>query len=61
VYAGHGGLQGKDACGARGRVRNTRQLKHGLDVGLVLFAQLGHLRRAGEIVVAVGHAEAALQ
>ena len=54
-------LQRKHLGRARFAVGVAGQLEHGGDVLLVLGAQVRHLRAVGQVVGAVGHAQAALQ
>ena len=46
---------------AAARVENGRQLEHSRDVRLVLLSQFRHMRRGGDIVIAIRHAETALE
>ena len=59
--AGDLGLEIEDALGARLGVGHAHQGQHRGDIGAVAGADLDHLRRVGEIIIAVGQAEAALQ
>ena len=61
MHLRHFGFEREHPGGAGGWVREARQLEHCRDVRLVLFAQIGHVGVGGDIVVAVGHAEAALE
>ena len=51
----------QDSRGLGFRVCNACQFQDRRDVRLVLSAQLGHFRRRIEVVVAIGHSQAALQ
>ncbi len=61
VSAGDGGLKGEDAVGPGFGIGETGELEHGDDVGFVFRAGLLHGRRVGEVVVAIGEGEAALE
>ena len=55
------GLELEDALGARGGVGHAHQRQHRGDIGAVAVADPGHRRRVGEVIIAVGQAEPALQ
>ena len=61
VFFRDGMFQLDDALGARVRVRESRKLKHGRDVGLIFGADVAHAVAVGEVVFAVGQLQAALQ
>ena len=61
VHLRHAPLEVEDAGGLALRVRQMRQRQHGGDMRLVLGADVGHVLRRIEVVVAVRHPQAALQ
>ena len=58
---GDSGFEGEDAGGAGFGVGEAGETEHRGDVGLILFADLLHVGRVGEVVVAIGKFEAALE
>ena len=61
MHRRHPGLEREHAGGARFRGVEARQFEGGRDMRLVRLAQLGHVRIRGDIVIAVGHSETALE
>ena len=58
---GDGGFEGEDTGGAGFGIGEAGEAEHGGDVGLVLGANLLHAGGVGEVVVAVGKLDAALE
>ena len=54
-------LEIEDAAGPRRRVGDADQVQQVGDIGAIGGADADHVRRVGEVIIAVGHAEAALQ
>ena len=61
MFFGDGMLQIDNALGAGVGVGESRELEHGRDVRLVLGANVAHALGVGEVVLAVGQLQSALQ
>ena len=61
VDTGHFCFESEDSGGAHGRIGHAGEHQHRGDVHPILRAQFLHLWRFGNVVIAVGHSEAALQ